>query len=1066
MSSGAFPARPLFWIPACLALGVAQADENEEWDVQDPPGPANTVELDVEEGTWMNLDVSPDGEEIAFDLLGDIYIMPREGGEAEPLTSGMAWNMQPRFSPDGERIAFTSDREGGDNIWVMDRDGSDARQITAEDFRLVNNPTWTPDGDYIAARKHYTGTRSLGAGEIWLYHHGGNHQGLQMIERPNDQQDINEPAFSPDGDYLYYTQDTTPGDQFEYDKDPHPGIYDILRLDRDSGDIDTYISGTGGAIHPRPSPDGEKIAFVRRVGGDTAIFLRDIESGRERKLYDGLERDMQEIWAIHGVYANMAWTPDSESLIFWAEGGIHEIDINEGEAQEIAFRVEDEREIREAQRPPIDPNPDEVDAQMLRWVTVSPQGDRVVYESRGHLYVRDLPDGEPERLTTQEDHFEYYPSFSRDGSQVVYVSWDDEDLGAVRVVSADGAAEGRTVTEEPGHYLEPSFSPEGDQVTFRKTSGSNLLSPWWGEREGLYVASATGGEMEKISSEGEQPHFAADNDRVFFMRYRGYDARELASVETDGSEERTHFVSTWASNFRVSPDQDWVAFQERYNAYVAPFAVSGQTVHIGPDTQDIPVERISKEAGDYIHWVDDDTVAWSTGPELFEREMDETFAFLNNETEEDETPEPEGRHIGYSSEADVPEGSVALVGGQVITMNGDEVIEDGTVVVEGNRIAEVGPSDEVNVPADAHEKDVSGKTVMPGLIDAHWHGSMGSNQILPQENWNLHASLAFGVTTFHDPSNDTHMVFAAHEMGRTGEITAPRIFSTGRILYGATTDFTVEVDELDDAREHLGRLQSAGAFSVKSYNQPRRDQRQMIMEAAREKDMHVHPEGGALFQHNMTMIQDGHTGIEHSLSVPHTYEDVLQFWSGTDVGYTPTLSVGYGGYRGENWWYVNTDVHEHERLTDFVPREVIDPVARRPGKAPKEEYGHFDIANHSRQLMERGVPVNIGAHGQREGLAAHWEIWMFAQGGMEPMEALKTATVNPAEYLGMDEDLGRLEEGMLADIIVLDRDPLENIRNSEHVRYTMVNGRIYDASTMDEVGNHPERRGSFWFERD
>ncbi|MCP1726773.1 imidazolonepropionase-like amidohydrolase/Tol biopolymer transport system component [Natronospira proteinivora] len=1054
-------------LAAVLASGSAVAEENEEWDVNNPPGPSETVPLEVTEGTWMNLDVSPDGETIVFDMLGDIYRMPRSGGEAEALTSGMAWNMQPRYSPDGEWLAFTSDRNGGDNIWIMRADGSDPRQITDESFRLLNNPTWSPDGEYIAARKHFTGTRSLGAGEMWLYHRSGTSAGMQMVERPNDQQDLNEPAFSRDGRYLYFSQDTTEGDTFQYDKDPHPGIYDIRRLDRETGELSTYISGTGGAIHPRPSPDGESIAFVRRVGADTALFIKDKQSGREHKVIDNLERDMQEIWAIHGVYANMAWAPDSESIIYWAGGKIHEVDVNSGEAEEIAFQVQDEREIRTAQRPPIDPAPDSVDAKMLRWVTASPDGDQVVYESRGHLYTRNLPDGEPERLTRQDDHFEFYPTYSRDGRHIAYVSWSDEDLGAVRVIRARGGRQGREITEEPGHYIEPAFSPDGDTVVFRKLSGNMQRSPWWGETTGLFRASARGGDVEKITDNGQSAHFGRDNDRVFLMRYAGYDTRNLVSVNLDGGEERTHFTTTWASNFRVSPDQQWVAFQERYNAYVAPFAVSGQTVQLGPDTRALPLQRVSKETGDFIHWSDSENLHWSTGPELYSAGLDEVFDFLNGEIDEVDMPVADGRDIGYSAPADVPEGSVAFVGGQVITMNDDmEVIDNGTVVVEGNRIVAVGPADEVDVPDGAHVQDVSGKTVMPGLIDAHWHGSQGNNQIIPQENWINHASLTFGVTTYHDPSNDTHTVFAAHEMGRTGKITAPRIFSTGRILYGATTDFTVEIDSLDDARDHLTRLQKSGAFSVKSYNQPRRDQRQQIMEAARKLDMHVHPEGGALFQHNMTMVQDGHTGIEHSLSVPHTYEDVLQFWGGTNVGYTPTLGVGYGGFRGENYWYQHTNVFEHERLTRFVPREIIDPAARRRAKVEAEEYVQFDIANHARQLMERGVDVNIGAHGQREGLAAHWEIWMFAQGGMEPMEALKTATINPARYLGMDEHLGSLEAGKLADVIVLDRNPLENIRNTEFVDYVMVNGRLFDAHTMNQIGNHPEERGLFWWERE
>jgi imidazolonepropionase-like amidohydrolase len=228
--------------------------------------------------------------------------------------------------------------------------------------------------------------------------------------------------------------------------------------------------------------------------------------------------------------------------------------------------------------------------------------------------------------------------------------------------------------------------------------------------------------------------------------------------------------------------------------------------------------------------------------------------------------------------------------------------------------------------------------------------------------------------------------------------------------------------------------------------------------------MMVVPEGGSLYQHDMTMIVDGHTGIEHSIPLGALYEDVFELWSATATGYTPTLVVGYGGLWGENYWYHHTRVWEDERLLTFVPRRRIDARSRRRVMAPDEEYGHFANARAAAELLDAGVSVQLGAHGQREGLGAHWELWMFVQGGMSPLEALRAGTAAGAWYLALDADLGSLAPGKLADLIVLDEDPSRDIRSSTSVRYTMVNGRLYDARTMDEVGNHPRPRGPFWWE--
>ncbi len=1039
---------------------------NAKWDVNQPPYPTSDVTIDTRSGTWMSLDVSPDGREIVFDLLGDLYSLPISGGEARALTSGIAWDMQPRFSPDGQRIAFTSDRAGGDNIWIMDRDGSHPLQVTKESFRLLNSPAFSPDGDFLAAHKHFSSRRSLGAGEIWLFHRSGG-EGLQMTKKPNDQKDLGEPAFSPDGRYVYFSQDTTPGGVFEYNKDPNRQIYVIQRLDRVTGEAEPLVTGPGGAIRPTPSPDGKSLAFIRRVHLKSVLFVRDLASGRERPVFEGLDRDMQETWAIHGVYPALAWTPDNQSLVFWAGGKIQRVSVSTRAVNEIPFRVKTTLKVAEALRFPQKLAAERFTPRMLRWVQVSPQGSQVVFQALGHLWLRDLPSGIPRRLTTQSDHFEHFPSWSRDGRFITYTSWNDETLGAVRVVPSRGG-ESRLLTREPGHYLEPVFAPDGSKVVYRKAGGGYVTSGLYSSAPGIYQVPVTGGTPTLVTPKGIEPHFGAGSDRLYLMTLEEEDKRALISIDLDGSDERAHFLSEAATQFRVSPDEKWLAFSERFAVSIVPFARTGKRVELGPKTKAIPVARVARDAGEYLHWSGNSrSLHWALGPTLFTRDLTDSFAFLAGAPEKLPEPVVAGVDISFETAADTPKGKLALVGGRLVTMRGDEVIEDGVVVIDGNRITAVGRRGEVAIPAGAFEVDAKGQTVLPGLVDVHWHGGFGENEVVPQSNWVTYASLAFGVTTLHDPSNDTSTVFAASELARAGLIAAPRIFSTGTILYGAAGSFKAEIEGLEDARAHLRRMKAVGAFSVKSYNQPRRDQRQQVIAAARELSMLVVPEGGSLYHHNMSMLVDGHTGIEHSLPVARIYDDVKQLWSQTKTGYTPTLVVGYGGLSGEFYWYQHTEVWKNERLLSFVPREIVDARARRRQMAAGEDdYNHFWIARGARELGEVGVKVNLGAHGQREGLGAHWELWMLAQGGMTPHQALRAATLNGAAYLGLDGEIGSLESGKLADIIVIDGNPLADIRQSEKVRYTMVNGRLYDAASGNQIGNQPRKRGKLSWEID
>src|SRR5690606_2444335 len=295
-------------------------------------------------------------------------------------------------------------------------DGSDARAVTDEKFRLLNSPAWSPDGDYIVARKHFTGMRSLGAGEIWLYHKSGG-KGVQLNKRPNEQKDLGEPIYTPDGQYVLFSRDSTPGQYFEYSKDSNNQIYEIFAIELATGDIKPWVSGPGGAVRPAHSPDGDSLAFVRRIRADTALFIQNRNSGELTPIFDNLTRDMQETWAIHGVYPNFAWLPDGKDIVFYANGGIHRINVASKEVTQIPFKVADQREIRQAVTVSNEVAKDEFTTKMLRWLQVRPDGKQALFQALGYLYTVNLPNGRPERLTKQTDHFELYPRYSADGKQ-------------------------------------------------------------------------------------------------------------------------------------------------------------------------------------------------------------------------------------------------------------------------------------------------------------------------------------------------------------------------------------------------------------------------------------------------------------------------------------------------------------------------------------------------------------------------------------------------------------------------------------------------------------------------
>ena len=1049
-------------------LSIAQK-ENTTWDVNKPGESFNytTHKFTTTQGTWMNLDVSPDGKTIVFDMLGDIYTMPIQGGNAKAIRTGIAFEVQPRYSPDGKYISFTSDAGGGDNIWIMNTQGKEAKQITKESFRLLNNAVWTPDSKYLIARKHFTSSRSLGAGELWQYHITGG-SGIQVVKKKNDQQDINEPWVSSDAKHLYYSEDMYSGGFFQYNKDPNKQIYAIKRYNLVSGERQTITGGPGGAARPTVSPDGAMLAFVRRVGEKTVLYIHDLETGQEYPIYDGLNKDQQEAWAIFGVYPNFDWLPNNKELIIWSGGSFQRINTETLAVTPINFQADVSIDLAQTVKTNTPIERDQFTPKVIRNARTSPDGKTLVFSALGHLYKKTLPKGTPERLTASTD-FEFEPSFSPSGNEIIYVTWNDLEKGTISYLNI---TEGEPVklTTEKAIYRTPSYSKDAKQIVYRKQAGNTDQGITFTKNPGIYVMDQDGQNPTKITNYGENPMFNNDGSRIYLQTggtYFGSLTKKLISVNLQGHDEREHVISKYANHIVPSPDNKWVAFTNLHKAYIAPMPQIGKPLTLDGKSNNVPVQQIAKDAGVNLHWSSNsNTIMWTLGDEYYSNTLQDKFSFVPSGKQTPTNMPDSGLKVGLNALVDKPSGRIAFRDARIITMNGNQVIENGVIVVNGDHIEAIGSAAEVTIPDDCKIIVATGKTIMPGLVDSHAHIG-GFRAGLPvQNNWQFAANLAYGVTTAHDPSANTETVFTLSELQKAGELVGPRLYSTGFILYGADGDFKAVINNLEDARSSIARTKAFGAKSVKSYNQPRREQRQQVLQAAREQNINVVPEGGSTFFHNLTMVIDGHTGVEHNIPVAPVYKDVLEIWGASGTGYTPTLIVNYGGLNGELYYYQRDNVWEDEKLLKFTPRSVIDSRSKHRTMAPIKEYenGHILVAKTAKDLVAAGVKLNMGAHGQLQGLGAHWETWMLASGGLSNHEALKAATINGANYIGAGQDIGSLEVGKLADLIVLDKNPLEFIENTKTIEHVMINGRLYDTNTLNEVGNNPKPRAPFYWE--